>query len=246
MPRNTKLAVVAVDPADLPRRPAKNAFLRPPRAVRFDYDGAAMHFGFVTLLDYLGTFAFAISGATVGARKGLDLFGVLVLSFAAATAGGIARDALLGATPPVALVDPSYLAISCLAGFMTFYRYALVERLRHPVQVSDAVGLGLFAVAGAQKALDHGVGPVGAVLLGILTGVGGGVARDVLVAEIPSVLRRELYAVAALVDALIVVGGAALGLPSAPLAAGGAVACFALRFWAMRRGWQLPIAKTSD
>lgn len=198
---------------------------------------------FVTAIDFLGTFAFAISGATVGVRKGLDLFGVLVLAFAAATAGGIARDALLGATPPVALVDASYFAISVGAGLLTFYRYETIERLQHPVQLSDAIGLGLFAVIGARKALDHGVGPVGAVMLGVLTGIGGGIVRDVLVAEIPAVLRRELYAVAALLGAVLVVAGDALDLPPAPVAAAGALACFALRYWAMRGGWHLPVAK---
>lgn len=201
-----------------------------------------MPFGFVTVLDLLGTFAFAISGATVGVRKGLDLFGVLVLAFAAATAGGIARDVLLGATPPLALADARYLIVSSLAGLLTFYRHRALERLRNPVQLTDAVGLGLFAVAGARRALDHGVGPVAAVLLGILTGIGGGIARDVLVAEIPNVLRRELYAVAALLGAVVVVVGDALGLPAEPLAVAGATACFALRWWAMRRGWQLPVA----
>jgi uncharacterized membrane protein YeiH len=114
------------------------------------------------------------------------------------------------------------------------------------VQLSDAIGLGLFAVIGARKALDHGVGPVGAVMLGVLTGIGGGIARDVLVAEIPAVLRRELYAVAALLGALLVVAGDALQLPPAPVAVVAATACFALRYWAMRGGWQLPVAKGSD
>jgi uncharacterized membrane protein YeiH len=114
------------------------------------------------------------------------------------------------------------------------------------VQLSDAVGLGLFAVIGARKALDYGVGPVGAVLLGVLTGVGGGVVRDVLVAEIPGVLQRELYAVAALLGAVFVVTGQSLGLPAAPVAVAGATACFALRLWAMRRGWRLPVAKPRD
>lgn len=205
-----------------------------------------MPFGFVTTIDLLGTFAFAISGATVGVRKGLDLFGVLVLAFAAATAGGMLRDALIGATPPAALLDARYVAVSTLAGLITFFRYETVERLRHPVQLTDAVGLGLFAVLGARKALEHGIGPVGAVMLGILTGVGGGLVRDVLVAEIPNVLRRELYAVAALVGALLVVAGDALALPPAPVAVVGAAACFALRFWAMRRGWQLPVAKERE
>lgn len=197
---------------------------------------------FVSLLDLVGTFAFAISGALVAVRHRLDLFGVLVLSFAAATAGGILRDLLLGALPPVSLVDWRYLAVSISAGLLTFARHAQVERMRNPVQFFDAVGLGLFAVLGASKALAAGIGPVGAVMLGILSGVGGGIARDVLVAQIPGVLRRELYAVAALVGALVVVGGDALSLPAAPVAVAGAVSCFALRWLAIRRGWQLPVA----
>jgi len=197
----------------------------------------------VLVLDLVGTFAFAISGATLGVRKQLDLFGVLVLSFAAATAGGIARDAVIGATPPVALADWRYLAVSMVAGLLTFRAYDRVDRLRNPVQLFDAVGLALFAVTGAGKALAAGLGPSGAVLLGVLSGIGGGIARDVLVAEIPHVLQRELYAVAALVGAACVVAGDALGLPGAPCAIAGAALCFALRFLAIRRGWQLPVAR---
>lgn len=198
------------------------------------------------ILDLAGTFAFAISGATAGVRKRLDLFGVLVLSFAAATAGGIARDFLIGATPPLALADWRYLAVSVLAGLATFYFHERVERLRNPVQLFDAIGLGLFAVVGAGKALAFGLGPTGAVLLGMLSGIGGGIARDVLVSEIPAVLCRELYAVAALLGAACVVVGAALHWPPAATAIGGALACFLLRFLAIRRGWQLPVARPRD
>lgn len=198
---------------------------------------------FVLAIDLLGSFAFAISGATVGVRRGLDLFGVLVLAFAAATAGGLARDVLIGATPPAALVDWRYLAVACAAGVLAFYRDEAVERLRNPVQLFDAIGLALFAVNGAAKASAHGVGPTGAVLLGILTGVGGGIARDVLVAEVPVVLRRvELYATAAALGAGVVVVGQALSLPPTSLAITGALACFGLRFLSIRRGWALPAA----
>jgi uncharacterized membrane protein YeiH len=196
----------------------------------------------VLALDLVGTFAFAISGATLGVRKQLDMFGVLVLSFAAATAGGIGRDALIGATPPAALVDWRYLAVSIIAGLVTFFGYRHVERLRHPVQLFDAVGLGLFAVTGAGKAMAFGLGPSGAVLLGMLSGIGGGIARDLLVAEIPNVLRREFYAVAALLGAMCVVAGDALGLPPTPTAVAGATTCFVLRYLAIRRNWQLPVA----
>jgi uncharacterized membrane protein YeiH len=197
---------------------------------------------FVTLLDFIGTFAFAISGGLVAVRHRLDLFGVLVLSFAAATAGGLVRDVLLGATPPTSIVDWRYLAVSILAGLLTFFRHQQVERMRNPVQLFDAVGLALFAVLGAGKALAAGLGPGGAIMLGVLTGIGGGIARDVLVAEIPHVLRRELYAVAALAGATVVVAGAALGLPSAPVAVVGAVLCFGVRWLAIRRGWRLPVS----
>lgn len=201
---------------------------------------------FVTLLDFIGTFVFAISGALVAVRHRLDLFGVLVLSFAAATAGGITRDVLLGATPPTSLVDWRYFAVSALAGLLTFYRHAQVERMRNPVQLFDAVGLALFAVLGANKALAFGLGPVGAVMLGILTGIGGGIARDVLVAQVPNVLRRDLYAVAALAGALVVVVGDALRWPAAPVAVAGALLCFGLRWLAIRRGWRLPVSGGGD
>ena len=193
--------------------------------------------------DLGGTFVFALSGATAGVKHRLDLFGVLVLSFAAGNSGGIARDVMIGAAPPVAVSDWRYLAVSILAGLITFYWYRVINRLTSPVLVFDAAGLALFAVSGASKALAFDVGPVGAMLLGMLTGIGGGIVRDVLVREIPTVLRIELYAVAALIGAAVVVIGRILHVPSLAAALAGAVLCFGLRFMAMRRGWQLPIAR---
>jgi uncharacterized membrane protein YeiH len=192
--------------------------------------------------DLGGTFVFALSGATAAVKHRLDLFGVLVLSFAAGNSGGIARDVMIGAVPPAAIHDWRYVAVSILAGLITFFRYGIIERLSSPVLVFDAAGLGLFAVSGAGKALAFHAGPVAATLLGMLTGIGGGIARDVLVNEIPNVLRMELYAVAALIGAAVVVTGPMLHVGSAPAAAAGAVLCFGLRFMAMRRGWHLPIA----
>lgn len=197
---------------------------------------------FVVVLDLAGTFVFAISGATLGVRKRLDLFGVLVLSFAAAVSGGIARDVLIGATPPVALASWHYVAVSCAAGLAAFYRGGDIERLRNPVQLFDAIGLGLFAVTGTAKALAAGLNPVSAMLLGMLTGIGGGIARDILAARIPVVLQADLYAVAALAGAAVVVAGDRFGWPQAPVLATGAVLVFVLRFLAIRRGWRLPVA----
>ncbi len=198
------------------------------------------------VLDLGGTFVFALSGAAAGVKHRLDLFGVLVLSLVAASAGGIIRDLLIGAVPPAALADWRYIAVSFLAGVVTLYGRALVDRLRHPVQLSDAVGLALFAVSGAHKALAFHLGPVQAALLGMLTGIGGGVVRDLLVAEVPAVLHAEVYAVAALAGAAVVVIGSWLGMPSAGATSVGALLCFGLRLVAMRRGWRLPVAGASD
>lgn len=196
------------------------------------------------VLDLFGTFVFALSGALVAVRRSLDLFGVLVLAFAASSAGGILRDLLIGATPPAALQDWRYLGVSLLAGLLTFFRHNDIERLRNPMQLSDAAGLALFAVSGAEKALAHGLSPAMAALLGMLTGIGGGMLRDVLVCEIPMVLRAELlYAVAALAGAVIVVSGESLRLPAPATTLVGAALCFGLRFMAIRHGWRLPVAR---
>jgi uncharacterized membrane protein YeiH len=192
--------------------------------------------------DLAGTFVFALSGAAAGVKHRLDLFGVLVLSFAAGNSGGITRDLMIDAIPPAAIRDWRYIAVSILAGLITFYWAGLVKRLRSPVLVFDAAGLALFAVSGASKALAYHAGPVAATLLGMLTGIGGGIARDVLVGEIPTVMRTELYAVAALLGAGVVVIGRMLHVPSTTAAVAGAILCFGLRFIAMRRGWQLPTA----
>lgn len=197
---------------------------------------------FLIAFDLVGTFVFAISGAAVGVRNRLDLFGVLVLSFAAATSGGIARDVLIGATPPAALVNWQYLAVACLAGLITFYRDATIERLRNPVQMFDAAGLTLFAVSGALKAIEFGLGPISATLLGMLSGIGGGIARDVLVARTPVIFQSDLYAVAALAGAAAVVAGHALELPLGPVVVVAAILCFGLRYMAIRHGWRLPVA----
>lgn len=200
----------------------------------------------VLTLDLVGTFVFALSGATAGVRRQLDLFGVLVLSFVAANSGGIMRDLLIGATPPATFTDWRYLGVSLLAGVAIFFWYPVINRLRHPVLVFDGAGLALFCVAGAQKALVAGLEPVMAALLGMLTGIGGGVARDVLLSNVPAVFRSDIYAIAALAGASVVVAGAALGLPSAPTALFGAALCFGLRLAALRFGWHLPTARAPE
>jgi uncharacterized membrane protein YeiH len=195
------------------------------------------------VLDLGGTFVFAISGAVAAVKHRLDIFGIMVLAFAAGNAGGVTRDILIGATPPAAIADWKYLAVCVLAGLLIFFWYPLLARLRNPVLWFDAIGLAFFAVAGAQKALVYGLNPVMSALLGMLTGIGGGMMRDVLVNQIPTVLRADLYALAALAGAAVVVGGQLLALPSVPTAVVGGALCFALRYMAIAHGWHLPAAR---
>lgn len=190
--------------------------------------------------DIGGTFVFAISGALSAVNRKLDLFGVFVLAFVVGNCGGIARDLLIGAVPPSALSDSKYVIASTVAGLITFLAYRRVTKLKAAVRWVDAVGLSFFAVAGAEKALEYGLSPSMAALLGMLTGIGGGMMRDALLTEVPQVLVSDLYAIAALAGAFVVVLGHQFGISydlSAPL--GGAV-CFSIRFMAIRFGWHLP------
>src|SRR5919108_1563174 len=192
------------------------------------------------VFDLVGMFVFALAGATAAVRQKLDLFGVLVLSFATASAGGILRDLLIGAVPPATIQDWRYLAAALLAGLVTFVWHPWIERLRNPVRVFDAAGLGLFAVAGAQKALAFGLHPVMAALLGMLTGIGGGVTRDLLLSRVPGVFQSDIYALAALAGAVVVGIGHWLQWPAVPTAIAGALLCFGLRILAMWFRWHLP------
>jgi uncharacterized membrane protein YeiH len=197
------------------------------------------------VLELAGTFVFALSGAAAGIKHRLDLFGVLVVSCATATAGGITRDVLVGAVPPVALRDWRYLGVAVLAGLLVFFSSPPPERqqkLRNLVLTFDAAGLALFAVSGTQTALGYGLNPVMAALLGMLTGIGGGMLRDVLVSDIPAVLHSDLYAVAALAGSIVVVAGHLLNAPPVASALAGAAVCFGIRLVALGRGWRLPTA----
>lgn len=198
------------------------------------------------ILNIGGTFVFAVSGAIAGVRHKLDLFGVLVVSFAAANAGGIIRDLILGAIPPAAISQWQYIVASIIPGLLTFYFYPLVKKLNHPLLVFDAIGLSVFAVSGSLKALEFHLNPLAAVLLGILTGVGGGVTRDILVGEVPVVLRTDIYAVAALAGSSLVVAGYFLGIPSVALAVMGGTLCFSIRILAIRYHWKLPVPKSYE
>jgi uncharacterized membrane protein YeiH len=195
----------------------------------------------VVVLDLAGIFVFAISGALVAVRKELDVFGVLVLAGTTGLGGGFLRDVLIDATPPAALEDWRYLLVPVLAGLLTFVFHPAVGRMERQVNVFDAFGLALFCVTGALKALEYGLGPVPAALMGMLTGIGGGMARDVLTGRVPAVFRGELYAIPALAGAGVAVLGDALAQPVALSALVGAAVCLGWRLLAIWRLWQAPL-----
>jgi uncharacterized membrane protein YeiH len=189
-------------------------------------------------LNLAGTFVFGLSGGLAGVQARLDAFGVVVLAVVVGLAGGITRDVLIG-IPPQTFRDWRYLAVAGGAGLVTFLAHAALTRLERPILVLDAAGLALFCVTGASTALDHRVGAVGAVVLGAITGIGGGVLRDILLREIPTVLRTGLYAIPALVGATIVVVAAKSGSHNLAYPIVGAAVCFLIRLAGIR--WNLSV-----
>ncbi|KQT89655.1 hypothetical protein ASG49_15500 [Marmoricola sp. Leaf446] len=195
------------------------------------------------VLDLGGIFVFAISGALVAVRRRLDVFGVLVLAGTTGLGGGFLRDVLIDATPPAALSDWRYLLVPVLAGLLTFAFHPALGRAERVVTLFDAAGLGLFCVTGAVKALEHGLGPVPAALMGMVTGIGGGIARDLLASRTPAVFSSELYATPALLGATWAVLATLAGFVEVAVTVPGALLCFGLRMLALWRDWKAPLPR---
>jgi uncharacterized membrane protein YeiH len=191
------------------------------------------------VLNLVGTFVFGLSGGMAGVRAKLDVFGAVVLAVVVGLAGGIIRDLLIG-IPPATFRDWRYLAVAGGAGLLTSLAHPAINRLQRPIQVLDAAGLALFCVTGAATALAHRLGVAEAVILGAITGIGGGMVRDILVREIPTVLRGGLYAIPALVGAGIVVAAYHAGDHTVLFPIVGAVVCFLMRIAGLRYGLGLP------
>lgn len=197
-------------------------------------------------LDLVGVFVFALSGALAAVRARLDIFGVIVIAAVTALGGGVLRDTLLAANPPYSFRHWPYLLAPVLAGMMVFWWHPQIARLRKPVLVLDAAGLGLFTVTATERSLDAGLGLPAACVVGVITAIGGGVLRDVLLRQIPVVLQREIYAVAALVGAALVCLGRAVELLGAPWLIATAVVVFAVRLLALLRHWSAPTARNLE
>src|SRR3954471_17008803 len=192
-------------------------------------------------LNLAGTFVFGLSGGLAAVRAKLDLFGIVVLAAVVALAGGITRDLLIGA-PPATFRDWRYPAAAGPAGLVCFFGRPGLERIKRSVLIFDAVGLGLFCVTGATKALDYGVGAVPAVLLGAVTGIGGGILRDVLLRDVPTVLRHDLYAFPPLLGAGIRVAAQESGSTSALFPTLAIAVCVGVRLAGLKYGVNVPIA----
>ncbi|MGV4891068.1 trimeric intracellular cation channel family protein [Streptomyces sp. NWU49] len=195
-------------------------------------------------LDLIGIFVFAISGALLAVRKNLDVFGMAVLAEVTGLGGGLFRDLVIGAVPPAAFTDLGYFLTPLLATVLVFFLHPHVERIQAAVNVFDAAGLGLFCVVGTTKAYDYGLGLTASACLGLATAVGGGVLRDVLANEVPSLLRwdRDLYAVPAMVGAAMVALFLRYDALNAMTSGLAAATTFMLRLLALHYHWRAPRA----
>ena len=192
------------------------------------------------LLDILGVAVFALSGALEAGRRRLDVFGAVVIALATAVGGGTLRDVILRHGPVFWVADPTYVIVVTLSALLTFFLAPRVQFPRRLLLVADAGGLAVFSVMGVQKALAAGVSPVVALMMGVITGVAGGILRDILCNEIPLVLRREIYATAALSGGVLFLLLRSSGVPEGINTAVSACAVFAIRLIAVRLDLALP------
>ncbi|MGY0018821.1 trimeric intracellular cation channel family protein [Streptomyces sp. cg35] len=195
-------------------------------------------------LDLIGIFVFAISGALMAVRKNWDVFGIAALAEVTALGGGLFRDLVIGAVPPAAFTDLGYFLTPLIAAALVFFLHPEVERTQTAVNVFDAAGLGLFCVTGTTKAYDYGLGLTASAALGLATAVGGGVTRDIIANEVPSLVRwdRDLYAVPAMVGAAIVVLCIRFDSLNGITSGIAVLTAFVLRLLAMRYHWRAPRA----
>jgi uncharacterized membrane protein YeiH len=194
--------------------------------------------------DLAGTFVFAVNGAITGLEAArLDIVGMVTLGIMTALGGGVVRDILIDALPPATFRYWPYLAVAAGGALIAFFFSRELRRFTLPIQLLDAAGLSLFCVTGATKSLQYGLGIAPAIILGAVTGVGGGTIRDVLVRRVPTVLTSGLYAIPALVGAAIAVIAVRTGVYGAPAAVGAALACFLVRTAGIRYNLNAPVAR---
>jgi uncharacterized membrane protein YeiH len=197
------------------------------------------------VLELIGIVAFALSGAMLAIRKDFDVVGIVFLAEAAALGGGVVRDVLIGSVPPTAFRNLDYLLLPIAVGIVAALVHETIERINLSILFFDAVGLALFTVNGTLLARDAGLSPVPAALLGVTTGVGGGLIRDVVARDTPLVVRRdsEIYAIPAALGALVVATADANDAYGPAIGVAAAATILALRLAALTFGWRAPGAR---
>lgn len=193
-------------------------------------------------LDMLGTFAFAVSGALAGVRKEMDIYGISFLAVITAVGGGTTRDVLMGRTPPFVFVDYNYIYISVFAAFLVFMFHKHIAKTLTLLIYMDALGLGVFNIIGISVGLNHGIGYLGSIALGVMTGTGGGMMRDVLTGETPFVLKREIYASACILGGASFIAMELMGINRPVGLTLSAVIVILIRVLAIIKDWNLPKA----
>lgn len=195
----------------------------------------------IAILDLFGVAVFAVTGALVASRKQMDIVGFALLATVTGIGGGTLRDLLLGFSPVFWVHQPVYVVICVAVAAVVFFTAHIPESRYRLLLWLDALGLSVFCVVGAEKALAAGTDPFIAIVMGVITATFGGLVRDVLGGEIPVILRKEIYASAALAGSVALVGGVAAGLPAAAAAFAGFAICLVIRGLALQRGWSLPV-----
>ncbi|MTD13788.1 trimeric intracellular cation channel family protein [Nakamurella sp. YIM 132087] len=197
------------------------------------------------VVNFVGLAAFALSGALMAVRRQFDVIGMAVLATITTFGGGVIRDVLIGDTPPEALRNVWWLVVPLAATAVAFFFHPQITRLRRAVVVFDAIGLGVFAVNGSAKAMQWGLSPLAAVMLGVVTGIGGGILRDVLGGETPAVLRRDsqLYAIPAILGCTITVTLLALDVHLLAATLPAAAFITGVRLLAVWRRWTGPVPR---
>ncbi len=194
-------------------------------------------------IDLIGTFAFAISGALAAINRNLDIFGIFVVAFITACGGGVLRDICLGSFPPAGMINLQYFIVVALAVFLSAFFQKLLLRLTQPTLFFDAIGLGFFASFGVHKAYLFTENIEFSILMGVLTAVGGGILRDVLITSIPTVLTKEIYASAALIGAILQILGEKGLLNGATASWSAIIVCSSIRLLSLKFKWNLPAVK---
>jgi len=196
--------------------------------------------GFISILDYLGTVAFAITGASKAIAHKADIFGIIVLATVVGVAGGITRDVIFGRFP-TAFSDPIYVSMTVLTGIVMFFLYSYFKKRMNIWLVFDAIGLGVFSIIGASIAYQIvGLDFLPMLFGGVITAIGGGILRDVFVRDMPIVFVKEVYAVASIIGIVIFYVILSNGVDMQVASVIGIVAATGIRLLAMKFNWNLP------